>query len=154
VPGAADDGHAAAHLHAYQVGPEAIEPQAQLSYQKIKFDSFVDVDRITVDLQDGESLRGRVGARIKKAFNPNTSRQWTLYAEGNLVHEFLKDRGITASGISFASDSLGTSAQLGAGFNAQMGANTTLFASVSFSKGLSSGAADTWSGNVGMRFAF
>lgn len=131
-----------------------IEPQAQLSYQKVKFDTFVDVDRITVDLQDGESLQGRVGARIKKAFNPNTSRQWTLYAEGNLVHEFLKDRGITASGISFASDSLGTSAQLGGGIHAQLGANTTLFASVSFSKGLSSGAADTWSGNLGMRFAF
>lgn len=135
-------------------GGLVIEPQAQLSYQKIKFDTFVDVDRITVDLQDGESLQGRVGARIKKAFNPNTSRQWTLYAEGNLVHEFLKDRGITASGVSFASDSLGTSAQLGAGFNAQLGANTTLYASVNFSKGLSSGAADTWSGNLGMRFAF
>ncbi|CAN7485748.1 autotransporter outer membrane beta-barrel domain-containing protein [Polaromonas sp. LjRoot131] len=135
-------------------GGLVIEPQAQLSYQKIKFDTFVDADRVTVDLQDGESLQGRVGARIKKAFNPNTSRQWTLYAEGNLVHEFLKDRGITASGISFASDSLGTSAQLGAGFNAQLGANTTLYASVNYSKGLSSGAADTWSGNLGMRFAF
>ena len=135
-------------------GGLVVEPQAQLSYQKVKFDTFVDVDRITVDLQDGESLQGRVGARIKKAFNPNTSRQWTLYAEGNLVHEFLKDRGISASGVSFASDSLGTSAQLGGGIQAQLGANTTLFASVSFSKGLSSGAADTWSGNLGMRFAF
>lgn len=135
-------------------GGLVVEPQAQLSYQKIKFDTFVDVDRITVDLQDGESLQGRVGARIKKAFNPNTSRQWTLYAEGNLVHEFLKDRGITASGVSFASDSLGTSMQLGGGINAQLGTNTTLFASVSYSKGLSSGAADTWSGNLGMRFAF
>jgi fibronectin-binding autotransporter adhesin len=125
-----------------------------LSYQKNKFDGFVDVDRITVDLQDGESLRGRVGARIKKAFNANTTRQWTLYAEGNLVHEFLKDRGITAGGFSFASDSLGTSAQLGGGVDAQLGANTTLFASVSYSKGLSSGAADTWSGNLGLRIAF
>jgi outer membrane autotransporter protein len=117
-------------------GGLVIEPQAQLSYQKIKFDSFVDVDRITVDLQDGESLRGRAGGRIKKTFNPNTNSQWTLYAEGNLVHEFLKDRGITAGGISFASDSLGTSAQLGGGINAQVGADTTLFASVSYSKGL------------------
>jgi fibronectin-binding autotransporter adhesin len=135
-------------------GGLVVEPQAQLSYQKIKFDGFVDVDRITVDLQDGESLRGRVGGRIKKTFNPNTARQWTLYAEGNLVHEFLKDPGITAGGVSFASDSLGTSAQLGAGINAQIGASTTLFTSVSYSKGLSSGAADTWSGNLGLRVAF
>jgi len=135
-------------------GGLVMEPQAQLSYQKIKFDSFVDVDRVTVDLQDGESLRGRVGGRIKKTFNANTARQWALYAEGNLVHEFLKDRGITAGGVSFASDSLGTSAQLGGGINAQVGADTTLFASVSYSKGLSTGAADTWSGNLGVRFAF
>jgi outer membrane autotransporter protein len=135
-------------------GGLVIEPQAQLSYQKIRFDSFVDADRITVDLQDGESLRGRVGGRIKQAFNPNTAHQWTLYAEGNLVHEFLKDRGITAGGISFASDSLGTSAQLGGGIQAQVGANTALFASVSYSKGLSRGAADTWGGNLGLRVAF
>ncbi len=135
-------------------GGLVIEPQAQLSYQKVKFDTFVDVDRITVDLQGGESLRGRAGARIKKDFNPNTTRQWTLYAEGHLFHEFLKDRGVTASGISFASDTLGTSAQLGGGIHAQVGANTTGFAGVSYSKGLSKGAADAWSGNLGVRVAF
>lgn len=131
-----------------------IEPQAQLSYQKIKFDRFVDVDGIAVDLKGGESLRGRVGGRIKKAFNANTSRQWTLYAEGNLVHEFLKDSGVQTSGVTFASDSLGTSAQLGGGIQAQLGANTAVFASVSYSKGLSKSAADAWSGNVGVRVAF
>jgi outer membrane autotransporter protein len=135
-------------------GGLVFEPQAQLSYQKIKFDTFVDADRITVDLQDGESLLGRVGGRIKKTFNPNTARQWTLYAEGNLVHEFLKDRSITAGGISFASDSLGTSAQVGGGINAQVGANTALFAGLSYSKGLSKGAADAWGANLGLRIAF
>jgi outer membrane autotransporter protein len=112
------------------------------------------VDRITVDMQGGESLRGRVGARLKKTFNPNTARQWTLYGEGNLVHEFLKDRNITAGGVSFASDTLGTSVQLGGGLNAQVGVNTTLFAGLSFSKGLSKGAADSWGANFGLRVAF
>jgi outer membrane autotransporter protein len=135
-------------------GGLVVEPQAQLSYQKIKFDPFIDVDRITVDMQGGESLRGRVGARLKKTFNPNTARQWTLYGEGNLVHEFLKDRNITAGGVSFASDTLGTSVQLGGGFNAQVGVNTTLFAGLSFSKGLSKGAADSWGANLGLRVAF
>jgi len=135
-------------------GGLVFEPQAQLSYQKIKFDKFVDADRVTVDLQGGDSLRGRVGGRLKKTLNPNTSRQWTLYGEGHLVHEFLKDRDITAGGVSFASDSLGTSVQLEGGFQAQVDANTTLFASVGYSKGLSKAAADTWSGNLGLRIAF
>jgi outer membrane autotransporter protein len=51
-------------------GGLVFEPQAQLSYQKIKFDTFVDADRITVDLQDGESLLGRVGVGSRKPSTP------------------------------------------------------------------------------------
>jgi outer membrane autotransporter protein len=135
-------------------GDLIIEPQAQLSYQKIKFDRFTDVDNIAVDLRDGESLRGRFGGRIQKTFDANTTRAWAPYMEANVLHEFLADGSIRASDVSFASDSLGTSLQLGAGINAQVGANKFVFASVSYESGLSHAAADSWSGNVGMRIDF
>jgi outer membrane autotransporter protein len=135
-------------------GGLVIEPQAQLSYQKIKFDRFTDVDGISVDLRDGESLRGRFGSRIQKTFDANTTRAWSPYVEANLLHEFLGDRSILASDVTFASDSLGTSLQLGGGINAQVGANKILFASVTYERGLSHAAADAWSGNIGMRIAF
>jgi hypothetical protein len=35
-----------------------------------------------------------------------------------------------------------------------VGVNTTLFAGLSFSKGLSKGAADSWGANLGLRVAF
>jgi outer membrane autotransporter protein len=131
-----------------------IEPQAQLSYQKIKFDRFTDVDNISVDLRDGESLRGRFGGRIQKIFGANTTRAWLPYVEANLLHEFLGDGSIRASDVAFASDSLGTSLQLGGGIDAKVGANKIAFASVSYESGLSHAAADSWSGNVGMRIDF
>lgn len=128
-----------------------IEPQAQLAYQKINFDRFRDVDGIAVDLRDGESLRGRFGGRLQKTFDANTTRAWSPYIEANLLHEFLDGGSIHAGNVSFATDSLGTSVQLGGGVNAQFGANKMLFASVGYESGLSHGAADAWSGNIGMR---
>jgi fibronectin-binding autotransporter adhesin len=135
-------------------GGLVIEPQVQLSYQKIKFNTFTDVDQIAVDLKDGESLRGRFGGRIQQIFDKNTDRSWLPFIEANLIHEFLSDGSINASGVEFASDSIGTSLQLGGGINAQVGANKIVFASVSYEKGLSSAAADAWSGNIGMRIDF
>ena len=131
-----------------------VEPQAQISYQKIRFDGFKDVDGISVDLRDGESLRGRFGGRIQKTFSVNTTGAWSPYVEANLLHEFLGAGSIRASDVTFASDSLGTSLQLGAGLNAQIGAAKRIFFSVSYENGLSRAAADAWSANVGLRIDF
>ena len=128
-----------------------IEPQAQLAYQMIKFDRFNDADNISVDLRDGESLRGRFGGRLQKTFDANTTRAWSPYVEANLLHEFLGGGSIRAGNVSFATDSLGTSVQLGGGINAQLGANKVFFASVSYESGVSDAAADAWSGNIGVR---
>lgn len=131
-----------------------LEPQAQLTYQRIRFDKFTDVDRIDVDLNGGESLRGRFGGRMLKTITTNIDRQWTPYIEANLLHEFLSDGSITASNVRFDSESMGTSLQLGGGLNARLGLNSSAFASLSYEKGLTSASADIWGGNVGVRFDF
>jgi outer membrane autotransporter protein len=131
-----------------------LEPQAQLTYQRIRFDRFTDVDRIDVDLNSGESLRGRFGGRVLKTLTTNTDRQWTPYIEANLLHEFLSDGSVTASNVRFDSESMGTSLQLGGGLNARLGLNSSVFASLSYEKGLTSASADVWGGNVGVRVDF
>jgi len=131
-----------------------LEPQAQLTYQRIRFDKFTDVDRIDVDLNGGESLRGRFGGRMLKTITTNIDRQWTPYIEANLLHEFLSDGSITASNVRFDSESMGTSLQLGGGLNARLGLNSSVFASLSYEKGLTSASADVWGGNVGVRVDF
>lgn len=131
-----------------------LEPQAQLSYQRIHFDKFTDVDSIDVDLNGGESLRGRFGGRVLKTITTDIDRQWTPYIEANLLHEFLSDGSITASNVRFDSESMGTGLQLGGGLNARLGLNSSVFASLSYEKGLTSASADVWGGNVGVRVDF
>jgi len=72
----------------------------------------------------------------------------------NLLHEFRNGYGITASGVGFSSERTGTSAQFGGGVNAQLASNTAVFASLSYEKGVAREAANTWTGNVGVRVNF
>jgi fibronectin-binding autotransporter adhesin len=134
-------------------GKLTLEPQVQLVYQRVRFDRFTDVDNITVDLENGKSLRGRVGVRVKKMYEIE-GQEWSPYAEINLLHEFLKGSTIQASGVGFRSDSGGTGLQLGAGLNGKLGRDTTLFLTLGYEKGIGKGSADTLSGTVGMRMSF
>jgi fibronectin-binding autotransporter adhesin len=129
-----------------------VEPQAQLSYQRVSFDRFTDVDNITVDLENSASLRGRAGVRLQNA--ADEGQQWLPFMEVNLLHEFLKGRTINASGVGFRSDLGGTSLQLAAGVNAQLSRNVSFFLTLGFEKGVSKASADTLSGNVGLRMSF
>lgn len=130
-----------------------IEPQAQLAYQQVTFDRFTDVDNLAIDLHGGESLRGRIGGRVQKTFT-NEQTLWSPYIEVNALHEFLDSDGIMASGVTFDADNGGTSVQLGGGLNAQLSAETAIFANVSYDKAVTDGAADTWSGTLGLRLSF
>ena len=85
--------------------------------KKIKFDTFNDVDRIAADLQDSENLRGHFGGHIQKAHIENLNRSWSSFVEANVIHEFLDAGSIRAGDVAFASDSIGTSVQLGGGIS-------------------------------------
>jgi outer membrane autotransporter protein len=135
-------------------GGLTIQPQAQLAWQRVRFDTFTDVDGINVDLQGGESLRGRAGVRAEKTAPSTTTHAISPFAEVNLLHEFFDGNNITASGVGFNSDLGGTSVQFSGGLNAQLGKNTAMFASLGYEKGVSSEAADIWTGNIGVRINF
>lgn len=138
----------------FEMGEKLIlEPQVQLAYQRVRFDHFTDVDNITVDLENGNSLRGRAGLRVQKTYEAR-GQQWSPYAEINLLHEFLKGGTIQASGVGFRSDLGGTSLQVGAGLNAQLGRDTAFFLTLGYEKGIGKGNADTLSGTLGVRMNF
>ncbi|MEN3930090.1 autotransporter outer membrane beta-barrel domain-containing protein [Microvirga sp. W0021] len=76
----------------------AIEPQAQVVYQNVSFDKFND-GRALYDVNSGDSLRGRVGLRIKKdwntAFDQAKPRLITTWLRANVWHEFLGNSKLT-----------------------------------------------------------
>jgi fibronectin-binding autotransporter adhesin len=134
-----------------------VEPQAQLAYQRVWFDEFTDVDQVAVDLQGGESLRGRLGARLQKTYataHDETTALWSPYVEVSVLQEFLDGEPVGASGSGFGADNGGTSLQVGGGLNAQIRPDVGAFVKLAYEKGLEDGTADSFGGVLGLRVAF
>ena len=104
---------------------------AQLIWQSIDIDDFVDPDGIAVSLQDGDSLVGRLGVAAEGSW-ASGSALMTGYAEANLLHEFQGDNSVLASGTALSQDLGGTSVELGVGGTVTLSENLSLYAEVDY----------------------
>lgn len=92
----------------YQLGNGfSLTPQAQLVWSRVHFDSFTDPFGARVSLQDGDSLRGRLGLSLdyEKAWTATDGTQSRLhaYAIANLYNEFLGGSKVRVEHVSFRS---------------------------------------------------
>ena len=106
-----------------------------------------------VDIEGGESVRGRFGARVQKTYEVR-DQQWAPYLEFYVLREFHEGGKINANEVVFRSDTDGTSLQLGAGLNAQFARDAALFLALGYEKGVSKAGANTLSGTFGVRMNF
>jgi len=145
--------------HTFQFGEGfSIEPQVQLAYQNVSFDVVSDAyGRFA--LSDGESLRGRVGVRLVRAWNLEesaTPRLVTTWLRGNVWHEFMGDPKTaesTLDGIwlrSVSSSLGGTWGEIGVGVSGEVSDNTSLFATGSYNRSLDNRGRETWDGRLGI----
>lgn len=85
----------------------SITPQAQLVYSKVDFDSFTDTYGATVSLDNGDSLRGRLGlaAEYQESWKGEDGDVQRLHVHGiaNLHYEFLNGTQVDVSGVKFNS---------------------------------------------------
>jgi fibronectin-binding autotransporter adhesin len=108
----------------FQVGEGlTLTPQAQLIYSRVNFDSFVDPFGAGVSLQDGDSLRGRLGLSLDRE-NSWTAENGTLtrshvYGLTNLHYEFLQGTRVDVASVDFSnrSDRLWGEIGLGGSYN-------------------------------------
>lgn len=91
-----------------------VEPQAQLSYAHNWTGAFDDAAGETVDLEDGDNLRGRLGGRIGTTVMAGRTRLG-FYVEGNYLHDFFGTQAATVSGLTFKQDPAGNAIELGGG---------------------------------------
>ncbi|MCP4983912.1 MAG: autotransporter outer membrane beta-barrel domain-containing protein, partial [Gammaproteobacteria bacterium] len=94
-------------------------PQAQLVYSRIDFDNFTGPNGEVVSLNDGDSLRGRIGISFDqenswKAEDGTTSRSH-FYGIVNLHHEFLDGTEAAVSVTSLANEQDQWSGEIGLG---------------------------------------
>lgn len=136
-----------------------IEPQAQIAYQRMTFDSAKDAyGQFSFD--DGESLRGRLGVRVTKSWNMaedgKEARLITAWLRANVWHEFMgktTTRVGTLSGEGaqpFNSYLGGTWGEIGAGVTAQLSDKVNLFATGAYNRSLDNKGRDGWDGRLGV----
>lgn len=84
----------------------SLTPQVQLVYSRVDFDSFTDPFGARVSLQDGDSLRGRLGVSLDHEtawISGDGSRSRShVYGIANLYNEFLDGTKVNVSGVRFA----------------------------------------------------
>lgn len=95
-------------------GNWSLTPQAQLAYTSVDFDDFTDPFGAAVSLDDGDSLKGRIGMALDYDAGAGSDRSH-VYGIANLTYEFLDGTAVDVAGtkVAFEPDSFG--AELGLG---------------------------------------
>lgn len=91
-----------------------IEPQAQLSYVSVQMDD-MDFDGTGVDWNSGDSLRGRLGARLGTSITQASGAVLTPYVKASVINEFAGDNKVNVAGFLTADDTSGTWGEVGGG---------------------------------------
>lgn len=136
-----------------------LEPQAQIVYQNVSFDSARDSYGL-YRFDDGDSLRGRLGVRLAKTWNMADQgcdqRLLTVWLRANVWHEFMGKTTTTVSALNgsnplpFNSYLAGTWGEVDAGVTAQMTDKINLFATGAFNRSLDNKGREGWDGRLGM----
>lgn len=128
-----------------------LEPQAQLSYQYTRYNSFED-DVSKVDSYHVNSLRGRVGVRL---FNDLTEQEkpGQVYVIANVLHDLIKPTKVSFGDTRVRDDYDSTAGELGVGGRMTLSKNTTVFGDARYRQSFGGDAKGT-ALNVGIQFDF
>lgn len=113
-----------------------IEPQAQLSYQRIHLNSFNDGVR-NVGGQSMDGLRGRIGARLAWNAQGDELRTKSFYLAANLLHDFKGSNASATMGRETVQESYGrTWGEVGLGAQTALSKATYLYGDVRYQRSL------------------
>ena len=113
-----------------------IEPQAQLSYQRIHLNSFNDGVR-NVGGQSMDGLRGRIGARLAWNAQGDELRTKSFYLTANLLHDFKGSNASATMGRETVQESYGrTWGEVGLGAQTALSKATYLYGDVRYQRSL------------------
>ncbi|WP_375651464.1 autotransporter outer membrane beta-barrel domain-containing protein, partial [Bartonella sp. AA78NXGY] len=82
------------------------EPQAQIAYQHLMFNTIEDADNFTVDMKNPSQWLIRVGGRLTKTISTESNRPMSFYGKVNLIKTF-GDNGTIQIGRDFDLDPMG-----------------------------------------------
>ncbi len=132
-----------------------LEPQAQLTYQLLSFDSTRDqVDNFDVMIGKQQQLVGRLGARLTRPFELGAGQLLTPYVKANLLYGFLDGGSIRMGSDSFVTGDYGAAVEVGGGATATLTQNLSLYADGAWQTDIGDGGFRGWTVSGGLRMAF
>ncbi|WP_330167897.1 autotransporter outer membrane beta-barrel domain-containing protein [Bartonella grahamii] len=129
------------------------EPQAQIAYQHLMFNTIEDADNFTVDMKNPSQWLIRVGGRLTKTISTENNRPISFYGKVNLIKTF-GDDGTIHIGRDFDLDPMGPAIEGGVGINAQLSHNFSLHGDVSYQQKLQKTGISGASFSGGIRYQF
>ncbi|UNF46548.1 autotransporter outer membrane beta-barrel domain-containing protein [Bartonella krasnovii] len=129
------------------------EPQAQLAYQHLTFDTIADANNFTVDMNNPHQWMIRVGGHLTKSITTENNRPMSFYGKVNLIKTFGDDQVIHVD-EDYKRDPVGTSLEGGVGINAQLTQNLSLHGDVSYQQKLQKTGISGASFSGGIRYQF
>ncbi len=129
------------------------EPQAQLAYQHLMFDTIKDADNLTIDMQNPSQWLIRVGGRLTKTVASENSRPMSFYGKVNLIKTFGDDQALHID-KDYKRDPMGSFLEGGVGINAQLSAKLSLHGDVSYQQKLQKTGISGASFSGGVRYQF
>lgn len=143
----------------YEVSPNYyVVPQAQLTYASVDFDGFTDPFGADVEIDDGDSLVGRLGVAFEymsqgEAADDGSAGRMQAYGIANVYYEFMGDTGVTVDGISLQDNNDETWGELGAGLTYNFDTNWSVYAEGGYMTSLENwGDSEILRGSLGVRY--
>jgi autotransporter family porin len=134
----------------------AIEPQAAVTWQRIRTRKTIDTDGVAVRFGNPEQTVARVGARAVWTFTGDTDNAWSHlspFIKVNYLQGWSAGNRVNLSGEDFATGSFGKGMELGFGVTTQLRGNLYAYADVNGRTFIDHGQSG-WGGNVGMKWTF
>ncbi|WP_375665392.1 autotransporter outer membrane beta-barrel domain-containing protein [Bartonella sp. TT121SHDZB] len=129
------------------------EPQAQIVYQQLSFDTIKDADNLEIDMKNPSQWLVRIGGRLTKTVSAESDHLFSFYGKVNFLKTFSND-GKIQIGKEFDLDPVGTAIEVGLGINAQLSHNIALHADVSYQQKLQKTGITGVSFSGGIRYQF
>ncbi|WP_208432216.1 autotransporter outer membrane beta-barrel domain-containing protein [Bartonella doshiae] len=129
------------------------EPQAQLMYQRLIFNTILDADNLKIDIGEPSQGLARIGGRLTKTVSAKSNRSISFYGKVDLIKTF-GDEDTIQVGDTFSLDPTGTSLEGGVGINANLSQNFSLHADVSYRQKLQKAGISGADFSAGIRYQF
>ncbi|MEL6093903.1 autotransporter outer membrane beta-barrel domain-containing protein [Bartonella schoenbuchensis] len=113
------------------------EPQTQIAYQQLMFNTIQDADNFKVDMSNPYQWSVRMGGRLVKNVNQfEDGRTLSFYGKLNLISTFGDGGTVQAGKKSFYFDPIGPAIEGGIGVNAELIQNVTFHGDISYQQKL------------------